>query len=666
MQTFAKGPSQTKERVPSAVARASVATTGPAHREHPILHLQRTLGNQAVLRMLQALGAEPKAGLTATESPRLGYDFSRIPIHPPAPAVIQTKLAINQPGDEYEQEADHVAEQVMRMPEPQLQRKCACGGACADCQKEESQHKLQMKSVSTAGPTQPEAPTAVHEVLRSLGQPLDPPTRAFMEPRFGRDFSGVRVHTDAAAAQSANELNANAYTTGQNIVFASGQYAPGTPDGNRLIAHELTHVMQQGFVMQQRVLQRDDKQQPVPPEKAPGADVDAAVKDIQNNWTGVAAAGSQFPELKQWIVQGNAVIALIQNHATAALAAINGNNHVLVEAYKQVLASDTVMYEYIAWHVISYANLLSLRSGIDGLVNAFDHDSDVGFGLHYFRNFKGRAEADRIARQLKKAIDGAPANSAQELSLVKTDVQLSVPQASQQITVTSASIPGARKNIEELTNEAKRLQINLQRGVDYENQFLDEAFKAGGQQAIDNVREYYTLKKSLEKSGSKKGEQTKEDPEPLPHPVPAPVEGDEDEEKKKRGTMRHQIQQGRNNHYASLGVAALDENGVTGRQLRDTMATNFGQYMAIAKGERDVPLGWKKGPVSWEKPIRAAIISQSQAIPGIVAAGGVTLGGDINALRRCFDPGTGNPSNCASDDVRLDVENRGHNLRRES
>ncbi len=90
-------------------------------------------------------------------------------------------------------------------------------------------------------------PPIVHEVLLSPGQPLDVGTCAFIESRFGRDFSQVRVHTDARAAESAQAVNALAYTVGQNVVFGRGQYAPGTMEGRRLLMHELTHVLQQGY-----------------------------------------------------------------------------------------------------------------------------------------------------------------------------------------------------------------------------------------------------------------------------------------------------------------------------------------------------------------------------------------------------------------------------------
>jgi len=91
-----------------------------------------------------------------------------------------------------------------------------------------------------------EVPSLVHEVLSSSGQPLDTETRSFMEPRFGHDFSQVRVHADERAAESAQAVNALAYTVGSDVVFGPGEYTPTTSKGKRLLAHELTHVVQQG------------------------------------------------------------------------------------------------------------------------------------------------------------------------------------------------------------------------------------------------------------------------------------------------------------------------------------------------------------------------------------------------------------------------------------
>jgi hypothetical protein len=140
-------------------------------------------------------------------------------------------------------------------PSGLLQRKCACGkaagpeGECEECKKKrESGPMLQRKSGGAAARSQSsaEAPPIVHDVLRSPGQPLDPASRAFMEPRFGYDFSRVRVHADSRAAKSAEAVNAQAYTVGSNIVFAANQGGAGSLSHQRLLAHELAHVVQQG------------------------------------------------------------------------------------------------------------------------------------------------------------------------------------------------------------------------------------------------------------------------------------------------------------------------------------------------------------------------------------------------------------------------------------
>jgi len=125
-----------------------------------------------------------------------------------------------------------------------LQRKCGCGqhtggGECEECKKKE----MTMQRQSSGGPAVGVIPPLVQEVLNTPGRPLDPEARAFMEPRFGRDFSQVRVHADAQAADSANAVNAHAYTVGRDIVFGPGQYSGAS---RRLLAHELTHVVQQG------------------------------------------------------------------------------------------------------------------------------------------------------------------------------------------------------------------------------------------------------------------------------------------------------------------------------------------------------------------------------------------------------------------------------------
>ena len=186
---------------------------------------------------------------------------------------LQAKLTVNQPGDIYEQEADRVAAQVMRMPDPAagVVRRCACGGVadesgeCPACRAKRL--GLQRQSDAAGGMT---APPSVHATLRAPGQPLDGGARAFMESRFGQDFGGVRVHTDSGAAASARAVGAQAYTVGQNVVFGEGRYAPGTAAGNTLLAHELAHVVQQGggAATVQRVVAPDFQVTQIAPQDA--------------------------------------------------------------------------------------------------------------------------------------------------------------------------------------------------------------------------------------------------------------------------------------------------------------------------------------------------------------------------------------------------------------
>ncbi len=203
---------------------------------------------------------------------------------------VQAELKVGQPEDAYEQEADRIADAVMRMPEPDTQRQAGpeeeeeplqakplavqitplvqsqvapeeeeeeeplqaklAHGDMVRRQEEDLEEEEQKEAVQTKrGPGQaPRVSAKVAAQIRPLkggGQPLPLTIRNFFEPRFGADFSHVRVHTDARAAASARSVNAIALTVGRDVVFGVGQYAPDTETGRRLLAHELTHVVQQ-------------------------------------------------------------------------------------------------------------------------------------------------------------------------------------------------------------------------------------------------------------------------------------------------------------------------------------------------------------------------------------------------------------------------------------
>ena len=192
-----------------------------------IMFLQRTAGNQAVQSFIKS-------------------------------GALQAKLKVGQPNDIYEQEADRVVEQVMRMPEPQavssgtlsIQRTCPRyeekklrRQPIKD--EDEKEELLQTKEISGHnGENTPDLESRIN-AIRGGGQPLSESERGFFEPRFGYDFGQVRVHTDANAAESARVVSARAFTLGHDVVFGAGHYTPGTSKGQRLLAHELTHVVQQ-------------------------------------------------------------------------------------------------------------------------------------------------------------------------------------------------------------------------------------------------------------------------------------------------------------------------------------------------------------------------------------------------------------------------------------
>ncbi|WP_338761576.1 DUF4157 domain-containing protein [Massilia sp. METH4] len=157
----------------------------------------------------------------------------------------KSRLGVGPAGDSFEREADAVADRVMRMPAGARAPTVAAGGAgvqrkCSACESEDE--KLVVRAKAAPGGA---APAVVDSVLGGPGQALDGATRRFFDSRFGYDFSAVRVHTGGAAAQSARAINALAYTAGHDIVFGAGQYAPDTDAGRHLLAHELTHVIQQ-------------------------------------------------------------------------------------------------------------------------------------------------------------------------------------------------------------------------------------------------------------------------------------------------------------------------------------------------------------------------------------------------------------------------------------
>ncbi len=177
-------------------------------------------------------GSAPPAG--DAPPPSSGMNFLDMPLSAEE-AGIQTKLTIGEPGDRYEREADQTAAQVMRMPDPHVEDPL-----------EAETGAPQIQQRGNGGDTNSIAHLQSRLNHQSgKGAPLPKTVKSFMEPRFGHDFSQVRVHTDSSAVQMNKDLGAQAFTHGNDIYFNQGKYSPGSSGGQELLAHELTHTIQQ-------------------------------------------------------------------------------------------------------------------------------------------------------------------------------------------------------------------------------------------------------------------------------------------------------------------------------------------------------------------------------------------------------------------------------------
>ncbi|MBC8289034.1 MAG: DUF4157 domain-containing protein, partial [Planctomycetes bacterium] len=184
-----------------------------------------------------------------TESPRRRENQAKSanPVWHRLATRVQTQLTVSEPGDAAEEEAEQVAETVMRSPaglQPAITQRPQTRDLhreCADCAEEEGVQR------EAKGRAKSDASAAVRHVQSEPGAPLPSSTLRFMESRFGRGLGDVRIHTGEFAEQANEALNANAFTLGRDIAFARGQFEPDSRPGRKLLAHELTHVVQQGY-----------------------------------------------------------------------------------------------------------------------------------------------------------------------------------------------------------------------------------------------------------------------------------------------------------------------------------------------------------------------------------------------------------------------------------
>lgn len=300
MRTFAQKQNRPQQKLSASRTRSNALAPATGRQAHPPLHLQRTIGNQAVLRLLQ----DRVDGL-------------------------QPKLALNTPGDIYEQEAEVAATPL------------------------------------------------VHKVFGSTGQPLDVSTRAFFEPRFGYDFSRVRVHNNANADTAARALNARAFTIGRDVMFASGEFRTETAAGRRLLAHELGHVIQQsggsrGAIggLSNAVIQRDRRKPK--PGKATSEEKLVDVKQVstRRGLTDVIKDLSGSISEKDWDDKKKAAInAEKSGDSTRAIA-------IYLELYTEIMK-------------LAQADKLANVFGIQSVgINLATSEKDLKPGLNFSISFK--------------------------------------------------------------------------------------------------------------------------------------------------------------------------------------------------------------------------------------------------------------------------------------
>jgi len=243
-------------------AAAAVVWRRPAARAEACAAPPLVFPSGAARKVTRGDDAAPPSAESFTHvgGARLGRDFGLVRTRgssPPPP--IQTKLVVGRHDDAYEQEADRVAAQVVSMPAARaggerpagiragsapaaIRRACA---ACAAAKKDEDEHVIRAKSGGGHAPTPTPEFGERLGAARGGGRPLAAGERSFFEPRFGHDFSRVRVHTGETAAHMARSIDARAFTSGQDIFVGAGQYDPSSERGRKLMAHELTHVVQQ-------------------------------------------------------------------------------------------------------------------------------------------------------------------------------------------------------------------------------------------------------------------------------------------------------------------------------------------------------------------------------------------------------------------------------------
>jgi Domain of unknown function (DUF4157) len=322
---------------------------------------------------------------------------------------VQPKLTVSASDDPLELEADRVADQVMRMPDPSRNDKLSLSSVrsstaqrkCTACEEEEE--KLQRKENGGAVSAPATAPTIVHEALSASGQPLDTATRGFFEPRFGQDFNQVRVHTDAMAADSARAVNARAYTVGADIVFDAGRYQPYEAKGSQLLAHELAHVVQQGAAADRLQRFTAEEHVKIGDKVEPGQRINLSPEVGDATYGEMIALGDYFESVSEILTEANGVqfmvdevkLALWKVNPSARQRPLVGQNveDAVMARYYRLAAKNQTHFtkgsepgksnreQYIAMHQRAIGNAYSQAA--TGIIQGVSWQGWEGFAGHF-------------------------------------------------------------------------------------------------------------------------------------------------------------------------------------------------------------------------------------------------------------------------------------------
>ncbi len=298
---------------------------------------------------------------------------------------LQTKLKVNEPGDTYEQEADRIADQVLAMPSHSSARG--------------NPPRIQRYSGELIGQTDA-VPATVDQALASTGKPLEPALRQDMEQRFGYDFSQVQVHSDAAAEQSTHDVNAIAYTVGHSIVFGAGRFAPASYEGQRLLVHELAHVVQQnasaplrGAVIQRDAKKKDPKLDALKAELVATFGLSAVTDTADAQWT--------IPQLEK-MKRGLARIP------AAERAAIKGVELTRVKTTSGPAGSSAFFIQKIAPQTGIRQDRLEIAN------EAFEHGEGEGETLFMGQKVQGEPSEGIILHEVGHAVESVEHRQAEE------------------------------------------------------------------------------------------------------------------------------------------------------------------------------------------------------------------------------------------------------------